>query len=377
MTTAPSGLTLTRDLLAFDTVSPPGNERPCVEHIAGLLKPAGFDLAFHEFAPGRPSLVATLPADGPADRAPIAYSGHVDTVPLGRAPWSVDPFAGEVRDGRLYGRGSSDMKSGVAACVLAGLALSQRSGRRADVVLVISAGEETGCEGVMHLARTPGALPQLGALVVAEPTDNRPMVGHKGALWLTLGFEGVTAHGSMPEKGDNAIFKACAAVTKLQQFAFGVSPHPVMGGLSLNVGTMSAGLNINSVPDSAEIGVDIRTVVGQTNAEARMQLDAVLEGAARFTTLTDMDHVYTDPETPWMQRAFELWAQDFGRSPSVETATYFTDASVLKPACGNPPTLIMGPGPMAMAHQTDEYCDVDAIDACTDYFVRLGLDHVA
>lgn len=370
------GLYLTRKLIGFNTINPPGRERPCAEYIAGLLQDAGFGISYHEYDTDRTSVIARLPATS-AERKPIVLSGHIDTVPLGIASWSVSPFDGEVHGGRLYGRGTSDMKSGVAACVLAALKLADQTERRADVVLVISAGEETGCDGVLHLARDPASLGECGALLVAEPTDNRPLVGHKGALWMEMEFTGVTAHGSMPERGDNAIFKACTAIETLRAFDFGVAEHPVMGGPSLNVGTMSAGMNVNSVPDSAKVGVDIRTVVGQTNEGVRGTLSDLLGPDVAIETLTNQDHVYTDPDDPWIRKVFATTERILGAPVTVETASFFTDASVLKPVYGDPPTIIMGPGTMAMAHQTDEYCEVDRIDACVDVFAAIGTDYIS
>jgi len=371
-----TGLDLTRKLIAFDTISPPGNEADCAKFIAALLEPAGFEITWHDWQSQRPNLIATLPATEPVSRGSIVYSGHLDTVPLGQAAWNVDPFAGEIRNGRLYGRGTSDMKSGVAAAIMAGLRLSHEPVRRSEVKLIFSAGEETGCEGVLALAERPDILGTCEALIVAEPTDNRPFVGHKGALWLSLVHKGVTAHGSMPEKGVNAIFAACKSIDALRRFDFGVAAHPVMGGPSLNIGNMNAGMNVNSVPDLARVGVDIRSTVGQSNAQIRAQLAALLAEDVEIDTLTDMDHVYTDPQTPWMQEVFSVVQDVTGVEPSVGAATYFTDASVLKPAMGDPATLIMGPGAMAMAHQTDEYCETALMAPCIDVFTRLGQQHL-
>ena len=145
------------------------------------------------------------------DKLPIAFTGHTDTVPLGAQPWSVPPHEGLVKEGRLWGRGSSDMKSGVAAFVAAALRHAARLEGTAGVVLYITAGEETGCEGAFALARR-GMQGQAGALVVAEPTSNRPLCGHKGALWLKATTRGVTAHGSMPDQGVNAVYAAARAV---------------------------------------------------------------------------------------------------------------------------------------------------------------------
>ena len=125
MTTAdvPNPLELTRALVAFNTINPPGNERSCAEHLGHLLEAGGFSISYHEFADTRTSLVARI--GGSSDTKPLCFTGHLDVVPLGGAPWSVDPFAGEIDDGKLYGRGTSDMKSGVAAFVVAAIRLAR------------------------------------------------------------------------------------------------------------------------------------------------------------------------------------------------------------------------------------------------------------
>src|SRR5687767_6760471 len=103
-----SAVELTQELIGFNTINPPGTERPCAEHLAALLNAAGFEVELSAFGEDRAQLVARIGCI--ADRLPLAFTGHLDTVPLGDQPWSIDPFAGEIRDGKLYGRGSSDMK---------------------------------------------------------------------------------------------------------------------------------------------------------------------------------------------------------------------------------------------------------------------------
>ena len=363
---------ITRRLIRFDTINPPGNERPALEWLAGLLAPAGFKITWQPLREGRANLLARLPATSTPTRAPLVLSGHVDTVPLGNAPWSVPPHEGVERDGRIYGRGASDMKSGVAACVRAALDLASHPDRSADLRLILSAGEETGCDGVIALAKDPALLGTAGALIIAEPTDNRPLLGHKGALWLNLHHSGVTAHGSMPEKGRNAIFGACASIEALRNLDFGVRAHPVMGPITLNLGTLHAGLNINSVPDLATLGVDIRTTPELSNADALELVTAAVGADVDIETLTDMAAVFTPADDPWMIE-MRILAQSVTRvAAGDETAFYFTDASVLTAAFGNPPTLIMGPGPMSLAHQTDEYCETKLIVDCTRAFVEIG-----
>src|SRR5689334_16184588 len=135
---------LTRELLAFNTINPPGMERACARHLGGMLEAAGFRVAYHEFAEGRTSLVAQIGGNG--DKAPICFTGHIDVVPLGAAKWTRDAFAGETDGDRIYGRGSTDMKSGIAAFVVAALDLARDMAKGPGLVLVITAGEEIGCE---------------------------------------------------------------------------------------------------------------------------------------------------------------------------------------------------------------------------------------
>jgi succinyl-diaminopimelate desuccinylase len=360
---------LTQALLRYNTINPPGAEEPCARHIGGLLEAAGYRVRYNAMGTGRANLVATI--GGSDAKKPILFTGHIDIVPLGAAPWTRDPFAGETDGGMLYGRGSSDMKSGVGAFVVAAIVLAPHLARTAGVSLVITAGEETGCQGAFELIRDPALLGSAGAMVVAEPTGNYPYIGHKGAFWLHARTRGVTAHGSMPEKGVNAVFKAARAVSALERFRFDNPPHEMMGQGSLNVGTLHGGLNINSVPDEAVIGLDIRTVPTQTHAHIRDQLAQALGPEVELQTLLDVQSVYTEPQHEWVQGVFDIMQTHLGDRPEARTATYFTDAAAFKPALGNPPTIILGPGEPQMAHQTDEYCRTDRIGQSTDAFIEI------
>ena len=249
-------VSLTRSLLAFDTINPPGDERTCAHYVGGFLEESGFHVDYHEFGTQRTSLVARLVGSGA--KSPICFTGHLDTVPLGKMNWSMDPFAGEMDGNRFYGRGTSDMKAAIAGILLMGRRLSELKRRVADIVLVLTAGEETGCQGSRYLAGLGGeVLGEAGAIVVGEPTANQPLIGHKGVARYEIMTAGITAHASMPEQGENAIHKVAEVVQRLQSFNFGVDPHDILGAPTLNIGTITGGININSVPDQARIGIDI------------------------------------------------------------------------------------------------------------------------
>ncbi|MGA7663501.1 MAG: M20 family metallopeptidase [Pseudolabrys sp.] len=364
-----SSVELTQDLVRFRTINPPGDELACAERLASLLENAGFAVDLVPFGEGRAQLVARI--GGASGKPAIGFTGHLDTVPLGAQLWTVDPLAADIKDGKLYGRGSSDMKSGVAAFVTACAALGGKLANTPGVVLYITAREETGCTGAAALAHAETPLPRVGALVVAEPTGNRALVGHKGALWLEAVTTGVTAHGSMPEKGVNAVYKVARAVSALQDFDFNFARHDVLGGPTLNVGTIKGGLNINSVPDRAAIGIDIRTIPGQSHAKRRDQLATYLGGDVALSTLLDAESVWTRPDDAWIGEIFRIAHDVAGFDSDPAGAPYFTDASVLTPAIGSPPTAIIGPGELALAHQTDEYCLVSRIEQATEIYSRM------
>ena len=361
---------LTQQLIRFNTINPPGSEQLCAEYLGAILERSSFRISYHNFGPGRTSLVASIGGD--SKRPPLCFTGHIDTVPLGYKEWSEDPFAADIKDGKLYGRGSSDMKSGVAAFVAAVTSIAPALEKGPGVVLVITAGEETGCEGAYHLVGLDGVLGDAGAIIVAEPSSNYPFVGHKGALWLKASTDGITAHGSMPELGVNAIYKASHAISKLEAFDFNIASHEVMGGPTLNVSTFNSGLNINSVPDYAEMSIDVRTIPGQKNADVAANLASLLGEDVAVESIVNVEGVWTNPGEAWISEVIGLMEVVLDEKITTKTASYFTDASALTPAYGGVPTVILGPGEASMAHQTDEFCFVYRIEQAVDIYRTLA-----
>jgi len=361
---------LTRSLLQFDTVNPPGRERDCARYAGAMLQEWGCKVDYHEYADSRTSVVARL--GGSEKKAPLCLTGHLDIVPLGARAWTRDPFSGETEGDKLYGRGSSDMKAGVAAILLAVRNLSKKLNGTPGVVVVLTAAEEGGCIGSRHLAETQ-LLGKAGALVVGEPTSNYPFVGHKGSVKFHAAFKGVGAHGSMPELGVNAIYKAAKAIGKLEGFSFDTKKHPVMGGPTLNVGTIEGGNSVNAVPDAARIGVDIRTVPGMDHDALLSRLKNLI-GEAEFDVFSNLPPVWTAPDDDWMQRVFEICKPYVGEAPAARTAPYMTDAANLLKVYAGAPTVVLGPGEAAMAHQTDEYCSMERLRQSVEIYEKIILD---
>ena len=369
MTTRLDPRALTRELLAFNTINPPGMERACARFLGAKLERAGFRTTYHEFAESRTSLIAEIGGD--AKRPPICFTGHIDTVPLGTAKWTKDAFAGETDGDHLYGRGSTDMKSGIAAFIAAAIELAPLLAKGPGVVLVVTAGEEVGCEGARHLADHK-LLGRAGAIVVAEPTANYPYIGHKGLAWFEIETTGVTAHGSMPEVGDNAILKMARVIGDLEHFHFPVETHAVMGKPTMNVGTIHGGLNTNSVPDSARITVDTRTVPGIDHVRLCHSLETLLgPRGAKVRKIVDTPALYTPPDDEWVQQVYEICTPMLGGRPEPKTITFSTDGADLKRGYGGPPAVILGPGEPMLAHQTDEWCSQERIGQSVELFTTL------
>lgn len=349
-------LDLASTLISLDTAG--HGEEAAARFLGEMLRSAGARVDYDVFAPGRSTLVAHV---GDTAHRPLVLSGHLDTVPADPSAWSHDPFSPRVEDGRLIGRGAADMKAGVAALVVAVLRCLTRTSTPPGILLVLSAAEESGCQGVAHLVEHM-ELPTGGPLLVAEPTGNRVATGHKGALWLRLDATGVAAHGSRPDLGVNAITALARTAVALSDAGLPGS-HPVMGPVTANVGTLSGGVQTNLVPDSASMTVDIRLVPGVTAAETIAHVQSLSAPDVTVTVLLDRAAVYSDPHAP-----FAALVSRVAATAPHAPLTYFTDASILAETMGCAETVFLGPGEAEAAHTVEESCAVDAIYRATQIY---------
>jgi len=346
------------ELIKLDTTT--GKEETCLEYIYNILKEYSFKIKVQEFGNGFKNLVAEY---GPVNslKGTLCLSGHIDTVPFDASNWNIPPLEPVIKNGKLYGRGASDMKSGIAAMIVAALLLSEEKDLKSGFKLVLSSAEEIGCLGSKALAEEKTLLGEAGAMLICEPTFNYPCLGHKGALWLELSAKGIAAHASMPEKGVNAIMKAINVIQKLNGFDFGVEAHPVLGMPTFNIGTIAGGRNINSVPDYAVAGIDFRTLPGQSHKGLMERLEGFLEEDVKSKPLISAESIMSDPANEWVREVYGICSRRSGVYPAPRGVTYFTDGSYLMKAFGNIPVIIMGPGEPELAHKNDEYCYVDKI----------------
>jgi succinyl-diaminopimelate desuccinylase len=365
-------ITLTARLIGIDTRNPPGDERDAADVVGQLLADAGFKVRYHEFAPRRTSVIAQI--GDIASRDPLCLTGHLDTVPLGSAHWTRDPFAAEIDGDRLYGRGAADMKGGVAAILTAAVRLSERLSDTMGLTLVLTASEEGGCLGSEDLIHRDGLLIKPGAMIVAEPTSNYPCVGHRGAMKFTATFKGRAAHGSMPGVGVNAIYAASRTVTELEGYDFSFEGDPMMGIPTLNVGTFHGGDAINSIPDEAVIGVDVRTVPGLEHSRILTDIRDLIGRDTRVNLIQDMPPVWTDPRSEWVGRIMGIWSDLVGEPAHTRTLPYNTDSGNFRKLWPEVPIIILGPGEPEMAHQTDEFCSISQISQAAKIYELLITD---
>ncbi len=363
---------LTRELISHNTINPPGNEAVLANMLGKLLADHGFKVKLPGYEENRLHLVAEKGLSDSA--APLVLSGHFDTVPLGEAPWKRAPFSGKTLDDKIFGRGSSDMKSGVAAMTVAAIEAFEESSPAGGVRLIFSAGEELGCQGVQQLVKTYEALGKARAIIVGEPTANIPAIGHKGALYLNAKASGKTAHSSMPELGDNAIYKAARAISRIENFRFQAAKDPLLGLPTINVGKMEGGLNINSVPDHAFFTLDIRSTTAISHQSVLERLTRELGEEIKLETLVDLHPVSTLETDPFVQLVYEVCEVDKKNGSWPRSLPYVTDGSVLQPYYGGVPTIILGPGQPEMAHQTDEYCYIENIIESVSIYKNIILN---
>jgi succinyl-diaminopimelate desuccinylase len=368
---------LTRDLVRHRSVNPPGDEQEVAEFLGRHMQELGLEVEIQHLAENRANVIGRLRGEGTGH---LVFTGHLDVVPPGGQEWEHGPFAAEEVDGRIYGRGSCDMKGGVAAMVAAAGSLIRSGFRpRADLIIACTAGEEAGMIGALAMVDRR-SLEGAANLVVGEPSDLDVFVGEKGVLWLRLRALGRTAHGSMPWLGINAVSYMARLIPRLEEYPFPWQESPLLGRPTLSANVINGGNKINVVPDLCEIELDMRTVPGQDHEEILRMVRTLAEEVAReyspdIRVEVEIDNDKMPLETSRSEPLVEAIIQSVesvrGTTPQVGGVTYGTDAACLSPGF-NIPMVICGPGSPGMAHQPDEYVEVDQLVQAAEIYADLA-----
>ncbi|WP_294904756.1 M20 family metallopeptidase [Tatumella sp. UBA2305] len=370
-------LALTRALIAQNTIDPPGNERLAAMVIAQALRREGIEPLVYEISPGRTNLVAKIRGTG--ELPALAFSAHFDTIGVEPEKWQVDPFAGEIREGRLYGRGATDMKGGMAAMTVAALNIV-RSGRqlKGDLLLTFSAAENSDCLGARRLL-ADGHFSGVGALLVSEPTGNRTFVSEKGALWLRATARGEYGHNAFSEdrQGDrgNAIVRLARYLDKAHDLKLEAPEHRHIGPPTINIGMIRGGLSFPLIPDAASADIDVRLVPGQ-DPESVMAVFQAIAGPHITLELLDFKlPVDTADDHPFVGQCLAACLAEGVENPGPAGVAYYSDAAIIAPAL-NLPMVIIGPGEVGMSGAVDEYVWLDKLEASTRIFERVALSYL-
>src|SRR2546426_5826200 len=351
---------LAKTLISFNTEIPPGNEEPCARYLRDYIEDLRLDGCvsdLHVFEPGRANLIVKV---GPIEPG-LLTSGHIDVVPAGNPEnWTSPAFEGRVRDGRIYGRGAADMKTGVAALVKA---LESVRGKKLlrRLVFVATAGEEVGYDGISRLIKDKKVThADAKYAVVAEPTEMRVVRGHKGAITLRVTFRGRSAHASRPEFGTNAIENCSSFIGKLSSMwtEFGSAKHPDLGSTTITPTVINGGTKSNVIPESCELTIDSRTIPQHSKRVIMDGIRSVLtrlrksetEFEARLEMMYPSDPLLVSRDDPFVR----LMEKISGSESTI--APYGTEAPFYEKLGMTP--LVFGPGSVKQAHIADEFVSV-------------------
>ena len=357
-------------LIRIPSVNPEGDpgtgyentgEEKIARAVGSFLEDLGAKVRFDEVEPGRPNVVATFP--GGADKPAVLLGPHLDTVGVGAM--SIDRFGGVREGGRIYGRGACDTKGTMAAMLWALKELGPKGIGNLDIGVSFAGfmGEETGQPGSRHFARKHNG--KYAFALVGEPTRCQVVHKHKGTLWLELMATGKTAHGSTPERGENAIVQMAGMVTLLEeQFSRQLCAEPfhdsTLGRPTMNIGRIHGGTRTNIVPGACSISVDLRVTPALDPGKALTMVRDFVEqhGDGRVSVKAGLScqPLDTPSENQYVQRLLALPC-----SPGLAGAPWFCDAAVLAGE-GGIPAVAAGPGDIAQAHTEDEWIEEEELE---------------
>lgn len=356
-----------QDIIRMNSINPPGNELQVAKYCSEFLDNLGFEVNLLKHSDNRASILACLKGTGQVPG--VMVSAHMDTVPIGKSAWKHDPLGGDISEGRIWGRGASDMKGGLAAALASANALV-RSGfsPKGDLWIGLTAGEEVDLLGSNEIAKHREVLP-LQALLIPEPSSNEIILAQKGALWLEVTILGKSSHGSMPDMGINAIEMMSQFISKLKSTKFSYKLHPLLDCYSMAVTTIKGGVKVNVVPDECSITIDIRTMPGQNHNDMLNEISSILTkleqlnpgSSTRINVVNNYPAVETNPDDPRILPFREAVSPVVCKRNAYKGVNFYTDSAVLTPSL-NVPMIICGPGNTELAHQTDEYVEIDLLN---------------
>jgi len=384
-----------RQLVAIPSVNPMGGagkdtpflETRLTEHLEQLFRRLGLRVERQPVAGNRENLIARLDGSIPPEDGGrvVLFDAHQDTVPA--EGMTIAPFTPEVREGRLYGRGSCDTKGGMAAMLTAVARLAElRPSNRPTVLVCCTVDEEYGFSGARALTelwtgRQSGIVPRRpDVAVIAEPTDLDVVVAHKGVVRWKCHTAGRACHSAQPEAGENAIYRMARALVAVERYArevvAGTRSHPLCGAATLSVGTIHGGTSVNTVPDRCTIEIDRRLPPGEAPEDARRELIEYLRRATEPTF--SVQHDPPSMQGPALSDEFNgPLAEELAQVVRMVTGgcrkagvAYATNAALYSVA--GVPSVVFGPGRLDQAHTKDEWLPLDQLHQAAEIYYRFA-----
>jgi len=371
-----------QELVQIPSRNPPGEEKECAQYVMQKMLDWGFvaELIPEPF-PNRPQVVAAY--EGTVSQPKLVLNGHIDVVPEGDVErWSVDPFGGVVKDGKVYGRGSCDMKGGLTAMMIAAKAIKDSGARlKGNLILQFVIGEETGEPGTKYLLVDKGIKGDWG--IVLEATDLKVATAEKGLAWFHMVVKGEPAHASTPELGVNAISKSMKLLSALEKYNNRISKrkHPLVDRAICSVTMIEGGTKENIIPESCKVAIDRRFIPGETVDSVENELRGVLsklrERDSGFECELRRKMVYEPAEIPLDSMIAEvvrknvkevagISAEPYGTLGSTDVRNFINDAKI--------PAITWGPGDPSKDHAIDESIEIRQVVDATKALVLTAVD---
>ena len=368
----------TQSLIRIKSLS--GQEQEVIQQIEQKMKALGYDeVAIDSMG----NILGRIGSGGKS----ILFDSHVDTVDVkDEAEWDIPPFSGGIIDGRLHGRGSVDMKSAAAASLFAGALAKKRGLASGKTIYVSCTVFEEDCDGenLKHLFKELNLHPDY--VVICEPSNNVITLGHKGKAQISIKTHGISAHGSAPEKGVNAIYEMADVIQRVEKKNLELTKKEGMRGTLVMSKISSVSASLNAVPSECEVYLDRRTIPGETEEDIRQEMDELVRGknaswevgTLHRKSWTGMDIRYDPFHSAWKidldheltKACIAAYQECFGKGPAEFDFWDFSTNAVTPVSMGIP-TIGFGPGEYKLAHMRNENCAVDQIlDACA-FYTRL------
>ena len=373
---------LVSELVKEPSPNPPGAEEDVARRLVEACRERGLDVRLDEAAPGRPNVHASVGPPGPDG---LLLLGHTDTVPPGEG-WTRDPYGGAIEDGRVYGRGATDMKGGIAAAVIAMAALARHGVELAGPVMLAGlVDEEESGLGVRTMLERGGV--EASAAIVPEPTELQTIIACRGNCYVDVEVRGRSAHAGSAHEGRNAIYGATRVIDGVQRLhdELAAETHPLLGAGSWSVGIIRGGTGTAMVPDRCRVSIDRRLLPGQTGEQAKDEINALLAALdlpahdldASAELLMEIPSFEVPPDHPFVAAAREASIDAGGPDLPVAGWTAACDGGYLMRDTGIP-AVVLGPGSVVeQAHRPDESVSVAEVTTAARAYALCAMRMLA